>query len=368
MYLTAGILIQMLHLCRAGNDKPYCRPLSMSALFNDRLRQVILLLIVAFLALVLLQQLYGFMPGFLGAITLYIIFRSSYFRLTIIRKWNKTMVAILFIVASLLLIAIPVYFSIRLLSVKLGAILSNPGELMAKASVIGNRMQELTGLKLLTDENIRTLQNEAGNFIPGIINSSASILSNFAVMFFLLYFLLKNGRSVEEVLGRSIPLKEENVELLSNETKNMIRANAIGIPVLAIIQGLVATAGYAIFGVDDFALWGFMTGICSMIPIVGTAIIWVPLTAYFFATGANPAGFGLLIYSLVLIVNIDYVARLTILKKLMDVHPLITIFGVIVGIGLFGFWGVIFGPLLISYFIILVKIYVNEFGKPVKEL
>ena len=155
--------------------------------------------------------------------------------------------------------------------------------------------------------------------------------------------------------------------MLGNETKNMIRANAIGIPVLAILQGIIATIGYAIFGVNDFALWGFLTGVCSMIPIVGTAIIWVPLTAYFFAINNNSAGVGLLIYSAILITNIDYVVRLTILKKFMNVHPLITIFGVIVGIGLFGFWGVIFGPLFISYFIILVKIYVNEFGNPINE-
>lgn len=337
----------------------------MSSLFNNRLRQIILLLIVVLLAFILLQQLYVFMPGFLGAITLYILLRSSYFNLTIKKKWNKTQVALLFILASLLLIAIPIYFSIELLSARLGAMLSNPGELLVKAKIIGNKTEELTGMKLITDENIRTLQNQAGNIIPRLLNSSATIVSNFAIMFFLLYFLLKNGREVERILDRSIPLKEENVVLLSHETKNMIRANAIGIPVLAIIQGLVATIGYAIFGVHDFALWGFMTGICSMIPIVGTAIIWVPLTAYAFATGANSQGVGLLIYAVVLITNIDYVVRLTILKKLIDVHPLITIFGVIVGIGLFGFWGVIFGPLLISYFIILVKIYINEFGKPV---
>lgn len=337
----------------------------MSSLFNNRLRQIILLLIVVLLAFILLQQLYVFMPGFLGAITLYILLRSSYFSLTIKKKWNKTLVALLFIIASLLLIAIPIYFSIELLSARLGAMISNPGDLLVKAKIIGNKTEELTGMKLITDENIRTLQNQAGNIIPRLLNSSATIVSNFAIMFFLLYFLLKNGRDVERMLDRSIPLKAENVVLLSHETRNMIRANAIGIPVLAIIQGLVATIGYAIFGVHDFALWGFMTGICSMIPIVGTAIIWVPLTAYAFATGANSQGVGLLIYAVVLITNIDYVVRLTILKKLIDVHPLITIFGVIVGIGLFGFWGVIFGPLLISYFIILVKIYINEFGKPV---
>lgn len=169
---------------------------------------------------------------------------------------------------------------------------------------------------------------------------------------------------MERYLQRFIPLKEENVQLLSTETKNMIKANAIGIPVLAIIQGLIAAIGYWIFGVKDWGLWGFLTGVCSMIPIVGTALIWVPLTAYLFASDKTGHATGLLIYAVVLITNIDYVVRLTLLRKFMDVHPLITVLGVIIGIGLFGFWGVIFGPLLVSYFIILIRIYMNEFGNP----
>ncbi|MEI9957618.1 MAG: AI-2E family transporter [Ferruginibacter sp.] len=217
-------------------------------------------------------------------------------------------------------------------------------------------------MQLLSDDNLATFQAKATTIVPSILNSSASIVSNFAIMFFLLYFLLKNGRQVEKFLHKFIPLKDENINLLSNETRNIIKANAIGIPVLAIIQGVIASVGYLIFGVKDWGLWGFLTGVFSMVPVVGTAIIWVPLTLYLYAIGNNGAALGLFIYAVVLVVNVDYVARLTILKRLMDVHPLVTIFGVIVGIGLFGFWGVIFGPLLISYFIILVKIYINEFG------
>lgn len=283
--------------------------------------------------------------------------------MTILRKWNATLASILFIMASFVLLALPLYFSFQLLRAKLAEMLTNPADLLAKAKLIGYKIEAATGIVLNTDANIAALQREAGGFIPQILNSSAGILSNFAVMFFLLYFLLKNGRATEQVLHKSIPLKKENVQMLGTETVNMIRANAIGIPVLAILQGIIATIGYAIFGVQEYGLWGFFTGVCSMIPVVGTGIVWVPLTAYFFATGNNYAGTGLLIFSAIIITNIDYVARLTILKKFMDIHPLITVFGVIVGLTLFGFWGVIFGPLLISYFIILVKIYANEFGQ-----
>lgn len=338
----------------------------MPATFNNRLRQVILLGIIILLAILLFQQLFFFLPGILGAITLYILFREWYFSLTIKSKWNKGFLAMLFILASILVIAVPFYFSLTVVSDKIREVLSNPLELMLGAKKVGLKIYALTGYNVLTDENLLSFQKKASAIIPAILNSSAGILSNFAVMFFILYFMLVNGRNMEKFLDRFIPLKEENVDLLGNETKNIIKANAIGIPVLAIIQGVIATIGYWIFGVEDFGLWGFITGVCSMIPIVGTAIIWVPLTLYLFAVDKTNSAIGLLIYAVVLITNVDYVARLTILKKLLNVHPLITIFGVIVGIGLFGFWGVIFGPLLISYFIILVRIYINEFGNKEK--
>lgn len=334
----------------------------MPSTFNNRLRQIILLLIIILLAVLLLQQLYIFLPGFLGAITLYILFRESYYGLTIKKKWNKTLTAIGFILVSIIAIAIPLYFSIMLLTDKVSALVSNPMELIMDAKIVGQKIYDKTGFQILSEENIAAFQKKATTIVPAILNSSANLLSNFAIMFFLLYFLLKSGRETEKFLDRFIPLKDENINLLGNETKNMVKANAIGIPVLAIIQGIIAAIGYWIFGVKDFMLWGFLTGICSMIPVVGTAIIWVPLVLYLYAINKPGPALGLLIYAAVIITNIDYVARLTILKKLMDVHPLITIFGVIVGIGLFGFWGVIFGPLFISYFIVLVKIYINEFG------
>lgn len=326
-----------------------------------------LLLIIVLLAILLLKELYVFLPGFLGAITLYILMRETFFNLTIKRKWNKTATTLLFIIGSLVIIALPIYFSIELISSKVKDVLSNPVELMMDAKIVGTKIYEATGIQLLSDENIVNLQKKAATIIPTLLNSSANLLSNFAIMFFLLYFLLKNGRQVEKFLDKFIPLKQENVVMLGTETKNTIKANAIGIPVLAILQGIIATIGYAVFGVKDYGLWGFVTGVFSMVPIVGTAIVWVPLCIYLYATGHTGNAAGLLAYAVILITNIDYVARLTILKRLMDVHPLITIFGVIVGISLFGFWGVIFGPLLISYFIILIRIYMNEFADHAKE-
>ena len=330
--------------------------------FNDRLRQIILLLIIAVLAFLLLKEVAVFLPGFLGAVTFYIILRESYVALTARRRWNKTPTALLFIISCIVIIAIPLWFALHLVTEKISAVLVNPVDLMVKAKIISEKFYSFSGIQLLTDENIIVFQKKASTIVPSILNSSAVIISNFAILFFLLYFLLKSGVEVEKFLLRFIPLKKENVVLLSRQTKSMIKANAIGIPVLAIIQGLIATLGYWIFGISDFGLWGFLTGVFSLVPIIGTGVIWIPLTAYLYAIDQTGNATGLLIYSALLITHIDYVARLTLLKKFMDVHPLVTALGIIAGLGLFGFWGVIFGPLLVSYFIILIKIYMNEFA------
>jgi predicted PurR-regulated permease PerM len=94
---------------------------------------------------------------------------------------------------------------------------------------------------------------------------------------------------------------------------------------------------------------------------VGTMIIWLPLVVFLYAQGASWQATGLMIYSLVVTGNVDYLSRVTLMRKIGDVHPLITILGVIVGLGLFGFMGFIFGPLLLSYLILLIRIYTSEF-------
>ena len=161
----------------------------MPSIFNNRLRQVILLGIILLLAVLLLKQLVIFLPGFLGAITLYILYRDSYFKLTIKRKWNKTLLAILLIVGSIFLIALPLYFSVTLITNKTKEVLSSPVELMMDAKIVGGKIYELTGYDIMTDENIQNFQKRAATIVPALLNSSANILSNFAILFFLLYFM-----------------------------------------------------------------------------------------------------------------------------------------------------------------------------------
>jgi len=97
-------------------------------------------------------------------------------------------------------------------------------------------------------------------------------------------------------------------------------------------------------------------------------VVWVPLVIYMYVSGDTLNATGLMLYSLLVTGNIDYVARITIMKKMGNVHPVITVLGVLIGLGLFGFIGLIFDPLLVSYIIVLFRIYINEFApQPIDE-
>ena len=309
----------------------------------------------------LVSELYIFLPGLLGGVTLYMLTRKWYFALTIKRKWPKGLTALLFIIASLIVIAIPVYFSVRLISPKISSLVNNQQEVVQGLEVFSGKIEAYTGQQLFTAANAKSIAGKISTYIPSFLNSTANILTNLIMLFFLLYYLLHSGKAMEKYLGDIIPLKPENVEKLANETDLMIRANALGIPVICFVQGVVAAIGYLIFGVKDWGMWGFVTGVFAFFPLLGTMIIWIPLVIYLYSIGQNLTATGLTIYSIVVTGNVDYITRLGLLKKMGNVHPLITVLGVIVGLRLFGFIGLIFGPLLISYFIILVKIYINEF-------
>jgi predicted PurR-regulated permease PerM len=331
-------------------------------IFNTNITQVVVLIIIILIAILLFKQLFAFLPGILGAITLYIVSRSSFFNLIYKKKWPKSLTALLYILVCLVVITALVFISVSLIRPKVNEVFKNQEKIISILEYTTKSIEEKIGTSLLSSENIKSLAQKVTSGLPSFISGTASAIVNLFMMFFLFYFLLVGGRDVEKKLQKLIPLKPTNINILASETKLMIKANALGIPLICLVQGIFAALGYLIFGVDDWAMWGFLTGVFAFFPLVGTMIIWVPLCIFLYSQGFNYSALGLLLYSLLVTGNVDYVARISIMKKMGDVHPLITILGVIVGLNIFGFIGLIFGPLLISYFLILVKIYINEFS------
>jgi predicted PurR-regulated permease PerM len=333
----------------------------MNILNSDNLKQYLLIGLIIALALTIGSQLYSFFPGLLGAITLYILMRQYYFRLTVVKNWKKWLTALLFILTAILIFIVPFMLLIQVLTPRLSEFIAT-GQLGAIVVTLSQKIHMLLPQIHINDEHILNLVQQLSSSAPVILGATANMLANAILAFFLLYFMLVDGRKMEYAILRYLPLKDTNVDDIWQSTRTVVVASAIGIPVLAAFQAITAIAGYAIFGVESYILWGIMTGICSLIPVVGTAVIWIPLSVYLIAIGHVPQGVGLMIYSVAITGTVDNVLRFTLLRRLGDVHPVVTTLGIIIGIPLFGFMGLIFGPLLISYLLLLIKIYRIEFS------
>lgn len=336
----------------------------MNITFNNRIKQILLLLLIILLIYLSIKELALFLPGILGAITLYILSRAHYFQLVYHRKWKRGRAAGLYIFYYLFLLGIPVFLAITLISPKVNTFLNNPSANIESIKQAVNQIQLKIGITIVSEKSLSGVLEKVAAFLPSVLNSTANLIANLATMLFLLYYMLYYGSEMEKTLHQIIPLKDANTNMLASETKKIVKANALGIPLISIIQGLTATLGYFIFGVPEWALWGFLTGVFAFFPIIGTMLVWVPLVIYTYVSGNSAMGTGLLLYSVIVTGNIDYIARITIMKKIGDVHPVITVLGVIIGLGIFGFIGLIFGPLLVNYIIVLFKIYMNEFVEP----
>lgn len=331
-------------------------------LFNDRIKQIMLLVLLVLIVYFVLNELHVFFPGLLGAVTLYILSRGSYFQLVYHRKWRRGWTAGMYLIGYFLLLVILVYFTFILIEKRIQPFLSDPAAMLSKAEAAIKEMQNKAGVTVVSEQTLNSLQQKLSDFIPKLLNDTGILLSNLAIMLFMLYYMLVHGKEMENFMGRVIPLKQSNITMLASETKRLVKASALGIPIISIIQGVTATIGYAVFGVNEYVVWGFLTGVFAFFPVIGTLIIWVPLVLYMYISGNTWNATGLFIYSLIITGNIDYLSRITVLKRLGNVHPVITVLGVIVGLGLFGFIGLIFGPLLVNYIILLFRTYLQEFG------
>ena len=329
--------------------------------FNYKVKQALILLLLIVLVLLSLRELYVFLPGLLGALTLYILSRGIYFQLIYHYKWRKGWSAGIFLLGYMLILVLIIYATVVLLSPKIQHFFENPALMINAANDAITDIQKKTGLVFITESSLSDLTKKLTDFIPTLINSTADLIINLVVMLFMLYYMLVHGREMEDYLAHIIPLKKTNISVLASETKRLVKASAIGIPLISIIQGLTASLGYFFFGVHEIALWGFLTAVFAFFPVVGTMIIWVPLVIFMYANGDSWNATGLFLYSLIVTGNVDYLTRITVLQKLGHVHPVVTVLGVLVGLGLFGFIGLIFGPLLVNYIILLFRIYTNEF-------
>lgn len=328
---------------------------------QNRLRQIVFLLLIGGLGILLFIELYSFVPAALGAATLYILLRKSMFYLVEKRKWRSGAAASLLMFISLILILLPLWMLVDMLYDKVTYAVSHANEWLDAIKKTIASFEARYDIELLSDENIARIGNTVSTAVPKILGATFNGLTAIFFMYFILYFMFVSGRKMEKMLYEYIPLQDHNVEKLEKEIHTMVVSNAVGIPVVAVAQGIVGVVGYWLIGVEEPLFWFGITCIAGMIPVIGAALAYIPLTVMFLANGAVGQGIAMAIFGFGIIGTVDNLLRFSLLRKIGDVHPLTTVFGVIIGLNLFGFIGLIFGPLLISLFNLLLRIYSSEF-------
>ena len=320
-----------------------------------------LVTIIVVLGTILFVEFIPFLGGILGACTIYILVRKQMLYLTEKKHLRRSFVAVILLLETILCFLIPLSLAVWLFINKLQNFNLDPTQLVKSAEHIANLIEQRTGYDVLDTSNIMSAVSilpKIGQVLRGGISGFAI---NVAVLVLILYFMLIGGAKMEKYVYSILPFSDENKKNVLNEINMIVTSNAIGIPLLAIIQGLIALLGYWIFDVPSPFLFGFLTCFATIIPVVGTALVWLPLALYMTLTGDWVNAAGLTAYALIIITNVDNLIRFILQKKMADTHPLITIFGVIIGLSLFGFMGIIFGPLLISIFILCFNIFKEKY-------
>ena len=336
--------------------------------FNpEKVRQFFFLVVLVVMGGILFSKLQGFLPAFLGAVTFYVLMRK-YMKSLIIRKWRPWAAALALMLLSFLIIMLPVFFLGNGVRAKVGDGITHEPELTGSLLVFLRDLESRIGYHFLNEETVRKLSGMAIQELPLILGATFNSILTLFMLYFLLYFMLTSCNQMEDWLNDALPLRRDNLVKVRQEIKSMVISNAVGIPLIALMQGIVGLIAYLVLGVNQPFLWFALTCFTSMIPILGSALAYVPLAIVLFVGGETAKSVIVLLYGLIIIGTTDNVFRFWLQRKIGNVHPLVTVFGVIVGVSLFGFIGLIFGPLLISLFILLMRIYHVEFVAPDKRI
>lgn len=327
------------------------------------------LLILGILAVVLAYALYPYLNAFFGAFILYAVFRPMYKKLTGRFKIKTGLSAIISILTSIIVILIPLYLLMTIVILEIQEAIANIGEILLYTETLSTYIAQLNidSLPVAVDlqEKLVELASIAANFFSVLLLNAVQSLGQraieFTIMYFLLYYLfVGEGSDFSNDLKKAFPFNAKNTEILINKFKSTVNTTLISAGLIAIIQGTLLTVTFLILGIEGAFLWGFITAILSFLPVVGATFVWAPAMLiqlvqqdYFSAGGIFIGG--------IVLSSIDNFIRPAIQKKVGQIHPLVSLIGVIIGLNLFGLLGIVIGPLLLSYVIIMAKMFNEEY-------
>lgn len=338
-----------------------------SVIKRQKLFQIGLIIVIIVLSYIVLSQLSFAFSSFLWAVTFYLTFKPVYLKLIEEKKWNKHVAASTLVAFLLIFILIIILLSYLIVSVKLLPIIENPELLKETTYNISQNLKNLIPRSIDLDTSLyvsQSIPKIANYFIPFIKNIGV-ILFDIVMTMIMFYILIINNRYIKNFLENVLPFKKDRSDTILNRFENIVRGNMLVIPLVGLSQGVAGFIGYFIFGFNfvNALILGFLTALSSVVPVIGTSVIYVPLALYSGIVKGNIfMGLGILLWGFIIIGFVDNLARAIFQRKMSKISEWYTIIGSIVGLQLFGISGLIFGPVLLIMVISLYKMYYHHFG------
>jgi len=188
----------------------------------------------------------------------------------------------------------------------------------------------------------------------------ATLLSQFLIMFFVMFYLVRDGADLLKTLKVLSPLREDQEDRILARVRGVSRSVFLGSFVTAILQGIVGGIGLAIAGIPGL-FWGAVMGFTSLIPVVGTALVWVPAAGYLVLAGHWKAAVFLILWSIVLVSSIDSFLKPFLMRGPGGLSPFYVFLAVMGGLQYFGLPGLLYGPLVLGFAAVILYIYEEEF-------
>ena len=323
---------------------------------RDRAQAMLLLLGVAIIAAV-----QPFVPGLFGAGILYVVFDRAHRWLS--RRLAPRPAAALVILVAAAGLAVPGVLLVMLVLDRVPGLLR---ELQQRSIVDRLATLQIAGVAIgaqiaaVSGALLSWLSRRGVEFAGGVMRATI----NLTVALFGLYYLLLatplTWRGLEEVL----PFSHASARRLRARFYSVTEAMLLGVVLTAGLQGTIVGLGFWVTGLGDGLFWGAITAFASVLPIFGSAFVWLPGTIVLAMQNRLGAAAVLLVLGAGIASNIDNLMRPIVYRRLSQIHPMTTVVGAFAGVAMFGLVGVLIGPLAISYFFELLKIYREEYQRP----
>ena len=314
--------------------------------------------LILVLGIALVVALTPFATGIIGIPVLYVVFKPVHDWL--MRRTGPRTSATLVVLLALFLIVVPgVSFAGLIVSqaqqiasgVVQSPLLDRLSQLRIGGSAIGPQLADL-GSKLIS---------WIGSSAFGLIGTATRLALNLVISLFGLYYLLLRPTETWESVRPYIPFSRENAEILRQRFRNVTISTIIGTGLVAAIQGLLVGIGFWVTGLSNALFWGVVTMVLAILPVVGSGLVFGPGAIALGLGGHWGWAIALMLWGILIVGNVDYIVRPIIFRRWANIHPLITLIGALAGVPYFGLLGLLIGPLALSYFFELIRMYREEY-------